>query len=164
MWQFRKVKKSNADLGFSLIEMMFALVIIMVAMLAIFSVFTYAVTYSAGNNSRAQALAVMQEEVELLRSKKFTPGFTDPDLTGGVKVSKLRAVPNNGTFLINTDVDNEPGVDGIQDETYQCLSPQGVIIPCTIKEIRVTVRLNSPSPGWQTAIPASIVVRRVRAN
>jgi prepilin-type N-terminal cleavage/methylation domain-containing protein len=74
---------AKSEAGFSLIEVAVAMVVILIALLGVFFTLTYAITYNAGNNSRAQALAVLQEEVERLRALKFTPYFTDADLRGG---------------------------------------------------------------------------------
>jgi prepilin-type N-terminal cleavage/methylation domain len=114
----------SSESGFSLIEVMIAFVIILVAMLGVAQAFTYAIAYNYGNKTRGQALAVMQDEIELLRSKKFTPGFTDADLSGGTH-TKTVTLTTGSTFTVQDQVDNEPLVDGIQDDTYTCLSPQG---------------------------------------
>ena len=140
--------------GFSLIEVSVAMVIILVALLGVFFTFTYAITYNAGNNSRAQALAVLQEEVEKLRSYKFTPTITDTQLQGGVKTPWLVVSPNGGTFSVAVEVDNDPFTPGVQDETTST----------SIKEIKVSVTLANPSPGWQAAVPATVYLRRVRSN
>ncbi len=140
--------------GFTLIEVAMALVIILVALLGVVFTFTYVINYNAGNNSRSQALAVLQQEVEQLRAYKFTPTVTDSDLTGGVKAPKAVTSPSGGQFTISVVVDNDPLTTGIQDET----------VATTLKEIRVTASLAAPSPGWQTAVPATIVLRRTRAN
>jgi prepilin-type N-terminal cleavage/methylation domain-containing protein len=153
----------SSESGFSLIEVMIAFVIILVAMLGVAQAFTYAIAYNYGNKTRGQALAVMQDEIELLRSKKFTPGFTDPALAGGIQTRTV-TLTTGSTFTIQDQVDNEPLVDGIQDDTYTCLSPQGTAIPCSIKEVTITVRLSAPTAGWQTAIPAVAVLRRTRGN
>ncbi len=152
------LKKSAASAkteeGFSLIEVCVAMVIILVALLGVFFTFTYAITYNAGNNSRAQALAVLQEEVEKLRSYKFTPTITDAELQGGVKTPWTVVSPNGGTFLVTVKVDNDPFTPDIQDEST----------PTSIKEIMVSVKLEHPSPGWQAAVPATVYLRRVRSN
>ena len=67
----------NIDTGFSLIEVVIALVIIMIVMLGAFAVLAYAVNYNAGNKMRAQAVAIMQQEVERYRSAKFNSTTTD---------------------------------------------------------------------------------------
>ena len=77
------MKKTNNESGFSLVEVVCALVILLIALLGVFVTFTYSINYNAGNSSRSQALALLQREVEQLRSKKFTPDFTDPALYGG---------------------------------------------------------------------------------
>lgn len=140
--------------GFTLIEVAFALVIILIALLGVVFTFTYVINYNAGNNVRSQALAVLQQEVEQLRSGKFTPTITDSDLTGGIKAPKAVSPPGGGQFTINVVVDNNPLVAGVQDES----------VPTTLKEITVTASLAAPSPGWQTAVPAKIILRRTRAN
>jgi prepilin-type N-terminal cleavage/methylation domain-containing protein len=145
-----------SEAGFSLIEVAVALVIILVALLGVVFAFSYSITYNAGNNSRAQALAVLQEEVEFLRSKKFTPTLTDTELTGGTKPVRTVTALNGGTFSVSVFVDNDPWTDGIQTETD--------IPNPAMKEIEIRVRLENPSPGWQMAVPATIVMRRVRGN
>ncbi|MEO6334897.1 MAG: prepilin-type N-terminal cleavage/methylation domain-containing protein [Pyrinomonadaceae bacterium] len=171
--------------GFTLIEAVIALIIIMIALLGVFSVFTYAITYNAGNKARAQALAILQQEVERYRAAKFnavpetdafTPGSPDDgrrDITGGRKVDRTVTAPDGMTFTVRVSVDNAPFVNNVpdppfldlpQNEAYTCLSPQGASIPCTLKEITIEVRLSAPNPGWQTAIPVRTVLRRVRGN
>src|SRR5690606_42112554 len=90
------------------------------------------------------------------RSSDLTPYSTDEDLQGGIRPVKIVVSPNGGTFGVRVTVDNDPLADEIQTEA-------DVPNP-TIKEIEVRVRLEHPSPGWQAAVPATIVMRRVRSN
>lgn len=157
----------------------------MIALLGVFAVFTYAITYNAGNKARAQALTILQQEIERYRAAKFngtpetdnfTPGDPDDgrrDITGGRKASRQVTATNGMTFTVNVSVDNAPFVantpdppnlDIPQNEAYSCLSPQGAVVDCTLKEITIEVRLAAPNPGWQTAIPVRAVFRRVRGN
>jgi prepilin-type N-terminal cleavage/methylation domain-containing protein len=154
--------RTNAR-GFSLVEVVISLVILLVAMLGVFQAFTYAIAYNAGNKTRGEALTVMQKEVELLRSKKFTPAFTDPDLAGGIRTRNVTTT-SGSVFSVEDKVDNEPKVDGIQGDTYVCLTPQGAATACAIKEITITVTVQAPTPGWQYAVPAVTVLRRSRGN
>ena len=140
--------------GFTLIEVVVALVIITVALLGIFATFTYAINYNAGNNSRAQALAVLQQEVEQIRAAKFTPYSTDTTLTGGVKALKTVNSADGSAFNVQIIVDNNPFAANVQDETT----------PTSLKEVTITVTLASPTPGWQTSVPATVILRRVRGN
>jgi len=170
----------NSEQGFSMIEVVIALVIIMIALLGVFATLTYAVTYNAGNKSRSQTLAVMQQEVERYRAAKFNSTTTDSnaspaspgaclttglrDLRGRNESTCLVTAVDNRQFEVRSKVDNDPSVAGVQVEGYQCLSPQNAPIPCAIKEITIEVRLAAPSPGWQTAIPMKTVLRRTRGN
>lgn len=141
------------EAGFSLVEVVAAMTIFLVAMLGVFVTFTYAVSYNAGNNSRTQALSVLQQEVERLRSKKFLPTNTDDDLKGGKKASKSVTSADGNKFKVDITVDDDPFTPDIQTDDDK-----------TIKEIFVTVTLERPTPGWQTSVPATVVLRRVRGN
>lgn len=140
--------------GFSLVEVTIAMVIFLIALLGVFVTFTYAINYNAGNNSRAQALAVLQQEVELLRTAKFTSGSTDASLSGGIKTRRIVTAADGGRFRVDITVDDDPNTKNVveTDPTK------------TIKEITLIVALDSPTPGWQTSLPAIVVLRRVRGN
>jgi hypothetical protein len=125
-------------------------------------------------------LAVMQREVELLRSAKFTPTLvsnaTTPtatcataddgsrDITGGSKAVQLRCGIDGTMYLVETRIDDDPALDGIQ--VYPGPSPAAVM-----KEISIEVTPVSPegqtSAGqttWVTGNRIFVVFRRVRAN
>ena len=152
-------KKTNGESGFSLVEVIFAMVILLVALLGVFVTFTYSISYNAGNSSRSQALAILQQEIEQMRSKKFTsappPNGTDPALYGVANSQKTVTALNGNKFKVTTSIDNNPLTPAIDvDESVQP----------TIKQITVTVTLDSPTPGWQTSLPATVVLQRVRGN
>lgn len=142
-----------AERGSSLVEVTIAMVIFLVALLGVFITFTYAVNYNAGNNSRAQALTILQQEVELMRAAKFTSGGTDASLAGGVKPKRIVTAPDGGRFRVDITVDDDPNTGGTQTDSTK-----------TIKEIKVQVALDNPTPGWQTSVPAVVYLRRVRGN
>ena len=152
--------------GFSLIEAVVAILVLTIALLGAFQAFSYAIAYNAGNKVRAEALSVMQREVELLRSAKFSPAYTDPALQGTSSSGRTNTYtsPSGSVFTITDVIDNDPTVAGIQPEGTTCTTPQGTARDCTIKEITITVRLAAPSPGWQTARPATTVLQRTRGN
>jgi len=145
--------EKSGESGFSLIEVCVAMAIFLIAILGVFASFAFAVNYNAGNSSRAQALAILQQKVEQMRSAKFTPGVTDAGLTGGTKTPEVVTAPDGNKFKIQVVVDDDPFTANIQTDTTKKL-----------KEISVTVTLEKPTPGWQTAIPATVVLRRVRGN
>lgn len=73
---FFQIREKKED-GFTLVEVIIALVILMISVMGIFAVFTYATVYNTGNSMRSQALSTLQKEVEMIRSAKFTPTITD---------------------------------------------------------------------------------------
>ena len=151
----------SSQAGFSLIEAAIALVIILIALLGVAWTITYAITYNAGNNNRAKTLAVLQQEVERLRSAKFTPTSTDAVLNGcdlGEVCSEEFVVSENLNFVVIKTIDNNPATPEIDTETEVASAAT------SFKEIKLTARLATPSPGWQTAVPADVVLRRVKSN
>lgn len=168
----RASKMAHNEHGFSLIETIIAMVVITVALLGGLQTINYAVLYNAGNASRSQALAILQQEVERLRAAKFTPAGVDSaalpgdgncrsdaqrDITGGKKTPCVIDSPNGGKFLVTTWIDDNPFLDNAVD------TPD-IDATTRIKEITVEVRLQSPSPGWQFATPATVVLRRTIGN
>jgi prepilin-type N-terminal cleavage/methylation domain-containing protein len=152
--EFQKVDARES--GFTLIEVAVAMVIILVALLGVVFTFTYAIMYNMGNNSRSQALAVLQQEVEQMRAQKFTPYETDGAITGGVKADHDVVNVTGNHFTVHTEIDNDPSTTAIDDDT--------AVPNPTYKEIKITVTLASPSPGWQTAVPSTVVIRRTMGN
>lgn len=154
---------ADCEKGFSLLEVVVALLVIMIALLGVVHAMTYAIVYNYGNKTRGKALSVMQQEVEILRSKKFTLAVTDADLSGGTH-TKVVTTPTGESFRVESVIDNEPLVNGIQDDSYQCLTPQAVVIPCSFKEITITVTQQEIAPDWRASVPPRTILRRTRGN
>jgi prepilin-type N-terminal cleavage/methylation domain-containing protein len=158
------VKKEK---GFSLVEVIIALTILLVSVLGVFAVFTYATVYNSGNSRRSQALSILQQEVELIRSAKFTPTITDNyapttpdngrrDITGGTKAARIVKGIDGASYKVETIVDNDPVLVGVQSEADT---------PATkLKEITLVVTPQSRVGSWVVAYPTKVVFRRVRAN
>jgi len=161
---------SDSASGFTLIETIIAMFVITIAMLGALQAIDYSIIYNAGNASRAQNLAILQQEVERLRSAKFTPAGVDSaalpgdgtcrtdaqrDITGGAKTPCTMNMPNGGRFVVTTWVDDNP---------FNAAETYDIDATSRVKEIAVEVALATPSPGWQTAIPARVVLRRTIGN
>jgi Tfp pilus assembly protein PilV len=150
---------SNEETGFSLVEVIIAMLVMTVMLLGTLTVFTYAVQYNRGNNLRSQSLTVLQQEAEVYRSTKFTPTVTDAVLLGGTKTPKTATSADGTVFTVTTTVDNDPDTTGIQTSETM---PTGR--PCTLKEIKITVSPQNASAGWQTAVVSELTIQRVRGN
>ena len=146
-------KKNSGQAGFSLVEITIAMVVFLIAVLGVFMSFAYAISYNSGNSSRAQALALLQQKVEQIRSAKFVPTGTDAILAGGVKAGEVVTAPDGNLYKLQVTVDDDPFTAGVQTDTTKLM-----------KEVSVTVSLERPTPGWQTSVPATVVLRRVRGN
>jgi prepilin-type N-terminal cleavage/methylation domain-containing protein len=146
-------KENSVEAGFSLIEVSIAMVVFLIAVLGVFISFAYAVSYNSGNSSRAQALALLQQKVEQMRSLRFVPTSTDDGLTGGTKAPESVVAPDGNRYRFQVVVDDNPFTEVVD------------VDPTTkFKEVSVTVSLEAPTPGWQTSVPATVILRRVRGN
>lgn len=184
-----RVSSGSADKsGFSLVEVMIALVILMVSMMGILRVFTYAVQYNTGNNMRSQALTVLQKEAEVYRSSKFVPSFQDANMRAGVKPVKEVTALDNTVYLVATTIDDNITTSAIEDDydaSKLALTPpqyptfklcQGPIrsstgvystgaIHCTLKEIKIVVTPKATGTNsWQNSIKESTTIQRVMGN
>jgi len=172
--KFVKCASERTDAGFSLVEVIIALLILMIATLGVFGVFAYATTLNTGNSNRSQALSILQREVELLRSAKFTPNpllvsnttTATPacatvdngsrDITGGVKAAQLRCGSDGTAYLVETRIDDDPFTADAPD-------PQ-VNAATTFKEITLTVTPAGANGTWIIAYQTRAIFRRVRSN
>ncbi len=143
----------DGESGFTLVEVVIAMLILLIALLGVFVTFTWAINYNAGNNSRSEALAILQGEVEFLRTAKYTSGVLDATLVGGVRSQVTVTGDTGNVYTVDVTIDDDPFTTGVQiDNTLP------------LKEITVTVALASPTPGWQTSVPATVRFLRTRAN
>lgn len=149
----KNYQKAENQSGFSLIEAVMAIVILLITLLGVFSVFTYAIVYNTGNNTRSQSLSVLQREIELIRSAKFTPAGTDSSITGGGKAPKHINSGDGSSYRVEVTIDDDPLTAGIQTDGTKSL-----------KEITIIVTPTNKVSGWQTAIATSVIMRRVRGN
>lgn len=160
--------RRNTESGFSLVEMVIALLILLIAVMGVFAAFAYSTKFNRGNSQRSQAVSVFQREIELLRSAKFTPSVVSNvttatptcasiddgkrDITGGVKTAQRRCGIDGTVYLVNTTVDDAPGVTGLVDAA------------AGLKEITLEVTPQGADGAWVTANRVRMVFRRVRAN
>jgi type II secretory pathway pseudopilin PulG len=145
----------NGEQGFSLIEVIIALLILMIAVMGVFAAFAYATVYNSGNSRRSQALSVLQQEMEVLRNVKFNPppAIIDASLAGGVKAPRTVTGTDGVPYLVEVTVDDDPSTAGTQIDTAK-----------TLKEITVTVTPFGSNNTWVTARRTTVIFRRVRSN
>ena len=94
-----EVAQPDRERGFSLIEIMVAIPIMAVVSLGTLSLFTYAMRYNAGGNSRALAIGVAQQQLEQLRSV----AYSDSSLTATAD-TKRTVVAEKHEFTVDTTI------------------------------------------------------------
>jgi type II secretory pathway pseudopilin PulG len=144
--------------GVTLLEVIIALLVLMIAVMGVFAAFTYSTMYNTGNSKRSQALSVLQAEVEVLRSVKFNPppAVIDASLAGGVKPDKTVVAADGAQYLIQTTIDDDPFTPNTPDPQIDATK--------TLKEITITVTPGGTNGTWVTANRTRVIFRRVRSN
>lgn len=127
----------------------------------VLTAYTHVVNLNRGNHIRAQALTILQREVEEFRSFRFVPGTTDARLNAGEYPNYKVGVPSTDDgipFNISVIVDNNP-----YDDPSQPLDSISNA-DCRIKEITIEAVLQNPESGWLADLQTRVTIQRVRSN
>jgi Tfp pilus assembly protein PilV len=131
--------EAMGERGFTLIETSIALLVMMVAALAMSSLFVYSMQNNVGGNERALAMAVAQQQLEQIRSVNFN----DPTLAvGTTTLPTVRSGERNYTV-----------VRRVVDET----NPDGT--SKSLRRITISVTPESGGPNW-VRTPVILVSQR----
>ena len=90
-----QMKNGKSERGFTLIETSIAMVVMMVAGLAVSSLFVFSMQNNVGGNERALAMAVAQQQMEQLRSVSFE----DATMAVGTTNATVRSADRNYTVV-----------------------------------------------------------------
>ncbi|MBP6002003.1 MAG: type II secretion system protein [Pyrinomonadaceae bacterium] len=143
--------------GFTLVEVIIASVIMIILCVGTLTVFSYAVRINRGNNLRAQAMSILQKEVEYYRSLKYVPVGSDTALNAGTYVNiRTRTSPDGRVFNISVTIDNDPYTAGVQT------TPSNAT--CKFKEITITAVPQIAETSWLADLKTNVAIQRVRAN
>jgi len=104
--QTPKHKSTNGERGFTLIETTIASLVMLVGALACSSLFVFSVQNNIGGSERALAMAVAQQQLEQIRSVKYT----DSTLNTGTTSSTVRNSERN--YTVQRAVASENNSDG----------------------------------------------------
>lgn len=136
-----KVENKNRknERGFSLIETSISMVVMMVAGLAVSSLFVFSTQNNVGGNERALAMAVAQQQMEQLRSVSFD----SPNLSAGTTTSTVHSSDRDYNV-----------VKAITDE----VNPNSSIKQ--LRKITITVTPAGGARGDWTRTPVTLVALR----
>lgn len=143
---------ARGEAGFTLLETMIALVLMMIATLGAASVFSYSINYNSGGSDRLVALALAQEQLERIRSGQFNSTTTDTILNGGVDV-RGGLIRNGKRYVLTTTIDDDPTTPA-----------PDIIITTSLKRITVTVAPENVSQGWSLNSGARITLITQRSR
>jgi Tfp pilus assembly protein PilV len=101
-----KFEQTN-QCGFSLIEAVIALLLMLVVALGSASLFSFSIYNNSGGSDRATSLAIAQQELERLRSARFNSTTTDASLSGGTRV-QTGLVRDQRKFKMTVTIDDNP--------------------------------------------------------
>ena len=137
--QTPKHKSTNGERGFTLIETTIASLVMLVGALACSSLFVFSVQNNIGGSERTLAMAVAQQQLEQIRSVKYT----DSTLNDGTITSTVRNGERN--YTVQRAVVSETNSDGTAKN---------------LKRITITV---TPQSG-QTWMRTSVVLVTFRST
>lgn len=104
--QTPKHKSTNGERGFTLIETTIASLVMLVGALACSSLFVFSVQNNIGGSERALAMAVAQQQLEQIRSVKYT----DSTLNAGTTTTTVRNGERN--YTVQRAVVSQTNSDG----------------------------------------------------
>jgi type II secretory pathway pseudopilin PulG len=105
----RKLPAGGAA-GFTILETVIALCIMLVVGLGTISLFLFSTNYNAGASDRAHALALAQQQIEGYRAQDYT-NLATTDTTQSVNVgSSTAGESDQRTFTVKTKIEYDPNV------------------------------------------------------
>ena len=141
-----KVENRKNERGFTLVETTISMVVMMVAGLAVSSLFVFSTQNNVGGNERALAMAVAQQQMEQLRSVSFDSTL----LNAGTTTSTVRSSDRDYTVVkaITDDINPNNSVKQLRRITIT-VTPVGgargnwTRTPVTLVALRSTVATGS---------------------
>ena len=122
--------------GFTLLESIIALLIMLIVALGSASLFSFSIYNNSGGADRATSLAIAQQVMEGLRSARFNSTITDASLNAGTNV-QTGIVRNGRQFNLTVAIDDDPSTPAID-----------VNAATNLKTITVRVMPQSIGKGW----------------
>jgi Tfp pilus assembly protein PilV len=130
------LERGSSERGFTLLEAVIGLVLMMIVALGSASLFSFSVYNNSGGSERATSLAIAQQALERLRSATFNSTTTAAGLAGG-SITQNGVVRDFRTYTVTVTVDDDPSTWAIE------------IIPATnFKRITISVTPERIGQGW----------------
>ena len=134
-----KTTDKKGERGFTLVETSISMVVMMVAGLAVSSLFCFSMQNNVGGNERALAMAVAQQQLEQLRSVSFE----DTTMAVGTTTTTIRN--NDHDYSVVKTITSEMNANGSDMQ---------------LRTITIAVTPLGGSHGTWTRTPITLVARR----
>ncbi len=138
--------------GFTLLEAIIALLLMMIVALGSASLFSFSVYNNSAGTDRATSLAIAQQTLERLRSAQFNSTTTDASLNAGT-TSQTVLGGDGRSFGLTVVVDDNPATQAID-----------VNAATRLKGITVEVVLQSTGRGWAFGAGGTIALFTQRSR
>ncbi|HEX6045224.1 MAG TPA: prepilin-type N-terminal cleavage/methylation domain-containing protein [Pyrinomonadaceae bacterium] len=139
----RNPKQDEGQRGFTLIETSISMVVMMIAGLAVSSLFAYSLQNNVGGADRALAMAVAQQQLEQLRSV----AFEDATLNVGTTTSTVTS--GQRSYSVVKTIANEVNDDNSAKQ---------------LKKITITVTPTDGTPAWTRSAVVLVSLRSTLAS
>lgn len=144
-------RSARRQLGFSVVEVIVAGSIMIVLCVGVLSVTAYVVQRNRGESLRMQALSVLQQEAEHVRSLRFVPVGSSAELNEGTYENiRSRTSADGRVFDISVTVTNLPSGTPDTDAKF--------------KEITIAAVPRIAETGWMANLRTTLTLQRVRSN
>jgi len=149
--------KNSSAAGFSYVDVMVAVVILMVGILALLSGITGAVVQSRAQEAQLEAKQIAASTMESIMSLKET----DPDRLGWITIGNVGSNPDVNNIPRGLFVNGEQPVrtDAGADEVLGTADDTGPIMPNVTREIVITDQCDPDRPSYNCPTPGTLGVR-----
>jgi len=141
--QNKMTDRQKGQGGFTLVETSISMVVMMVATLAVASLFVFSTQNNVGGSERALAMAVAQQQLEQIRS------VTYEDATLNVGTTDLAVRNGERNYTVQRIVASETNADGS---------------PKQLKKITITVTPQAAGPNWMRTPVVLVSLRSTLAG
>lgn len=151
-----------SERGFSLVEVVIALVVMLVIALGAASLFAYSVYNNTGGGDRSQTLAIAQQALERLRHAKFSVTGTDAILNAGSITEIVRRGgqnplnlqdPTARSYRIVSTIDDNPSTPALDINALT-----------TLKSVTVTVTPLGAGQRWASGAGGAVTIVTLRSK
>lgn len=141
---------ASVERGFTLIETVIALVIMMITGFGAISLFLFSINFNAGASDRARAFAVAQQQMETLRSTTYA----------NLTATTANPAPTQVT------VGSNQATGGADQRTFnvQTIITDGLIVGGTARRKTITVMVAPPGAGRFSAGAVTLVTQRASST